>query len=392
MSSWSKVSLGEIFDIARGGSPRPIDKFITEDPDGYNWIMIGDTVEGSKYISSTKKRILRDGLKKSRMVNKGDFLLTNSMSFGRPYIMKTSGCIHDGWLVLSPREDNVHPDFFYYLLGSNHLYQEFSRRAAGAVVKNLNTKLVRSVKVVLPPLEEQKRIAGILDAADRLRAKRRETLAELDTLLQSTFLELFGDPVTNPKGWEVKRIDEIFEVARGGSPRPIQNYLTNSDDGVNWIMIGDAEVNSRYITKTAKRINPSGLNKTRFVHSGDFLLTNSMSYGRPYILKTNGCIHDGWLVLSPKDQDIHPDYFYSLLSTDALYREFTRRAAGAVVKNLNTRLVRQVSVAVPPVELQHHFAAVVESIEKQKAKQRAHLAELDALFASLQSRAFNGEL
>jgi type I restriction enzyme S subunit len=182
--------------------------------------MIGDTKDGSKYIASTKKRIKPEGLKKSRMVGEGDFLLTNSMSFGRPYIMKTSGCIHDGWLVLSPKEQNVHSDFFYHLLGSDLLYREFSRRAAGAVVKNLNTDLVRSVAVAFPPLAEQKWIAGILDAADRLRAKRRESLAQLDTFLQSTFLELFGDPVTNPKEWEVVQLGEhTTKVGSGSTPK-----------------------------------------------------------------------------------------------------------------------------------------------------------------------------
>jgi type I restriction enzyme S subunit len=214
---WGKALLCEIFEIARGGSPRPIQDFLTDDPNSLNWIMIGDTVEGSKYIYRTKNRIRVEGLKKSRMVYEGDFLLTNSMSFGRPYILKTSGCIHDGWLVLSPRHDQIHPDFFYHLLGSAALYREFSRRAAGAVVKNLNTDLVKSIEVVLPPLQDQKRIAAILDAADALRAKRRESLAQLDTLLQSTFLHMFGDPVMNPKGWEIKNLSEVCSKITDGT-------------------------------------------------------------------------------------------------------------------------------------------------------------------------------
>ena len=157
-------------------------------------------------------------------------------------------------------------------------------------------------------------------------------------------------------------------------------------------MIGDATANSRYITSTKKRIKPEGLKKSRMVHKGDFLLTNSMSFGKPYILKTDGCIHDGWLVLSPKDERMSADFFYSLFSTKALYREFSKRAAGAVVKNLNTKLVKQVSIPVPPLDLQHRFAAIVESVEQQKASQRAHLDELDTLFDSLQSRAFRGDL
>ena len=118
MSKWETNTLGEIFDIARGGSPRPIDDYITDDPNGVNWVMISDATESGKYINSTKKRILQTGVKRSRMVRPGDFLLTNSMSFGRPYIMNTSGCIHDGWLVLSPKTQNASPDFFYHLLAA----------------------------------------------------------------------------------------------------------------------------------------------------------------------------------------------------------------------------------------------------------------------------------
>ena len=193
-------------------------------------------------------------------------------------------------------------------------------------------------------------------------------------------------------GWEERRIDSVFKVARGGSPRPIRTFLTDSDDGLNWIMIGDASSDSRYITSTKKRIKPEGLRKSRMVHEGDFLLTNSMSFGKPYILKTEGCIHDGWLVLSPKDKRMPADFFYSLLSTEAIYRKFSSKAAGAVVKNLNTKLVSQLLVPVPPLEFQHRFTAIVESVERQKARQRAHLTELDTLFASLQSRAFRGDL
>lgn len=255
-----------------------------------------------------------------------------------------------------------------------------------------NSSLLKSLQIPLPPLAEQKRIAAILDAADALRAKRRESLVQLDTLLQSTFLEMFGDPVANPKGWDQKPIQDVFDVARGGSPRPIQEYLTDSEDGLNWIMIGDANEGSRYITSTKKRIRREGLKKSRMVRSGDFLLTNSMSFGKPYILRTDGCIHDGWLVLSPKDKRMSADYFYSLLSTDALYREFARRASGAVVKNLNTSLVKQVPVAVPPLDEQDRFAANVGSVESQKKLLQSHLSELDTLFASLQSHAFSGEL
>jgi type I restriction enzyme, S subunit len=215
MSKWPLVALDDVFEIARGGSPRPIDDYITDDPDGINWIMISDASEGSKYITKTKKRIGKDGAQRSRMVQPGDFVLTNSMSFGKPYIMQISGCIHDGWLVLKQKHDNVDSDFFYHLLGSKPLYSEFERRAAGATVKNLNIALVKGVKVPLPPLPEQRRIAEVLDQAEILRAKRRAALGQLDTLNQAIFLDLFGDPVTNPKGWPISHVGDAADVQGG---------------------------------------------------------------------------------------------------------------------------------------------------------------------------------
>lgn len=393
MSNWPVVALGDVFEIARGGSPRPIDSYITDDPAGINWIMIGDASEGSKYITATKKRIKPEGAQRSRRVRPGDFLLTNSMSFGKPYIMSTSGCIHDGWLVFSPRRDDlVDADFFYYLLGSRAVYAEFERRASGATVKNLNIDLVKGVKIPVPPVAEQRRIARVLDRADVLRAKRRAALAQLDALRQAIFLDMFGDPATNPKGWPKVALQDVFDIARGGSPRPIDAYMTDDPEGINWIMIADASEGSKYITKTKKRIRRDGAQRSRTVRPGDFLLTNSMSFGRPYIVRTAGCIHDGWLVLSPRRQDVDSDYFFYLLGSQAVYLEFERRAAGLTVKNLNIDLVRGVTVPIAPFDQQREFARREAILEALQSVYRNSLTEFETLFVSLQHRAFAGEL
>ena len=156
--SWEWVRLGSVLEIARGGSPRPIQQYLTTDPDGINWIKIGDTDKGGKYIYKTKEKIRPEGVTKSRMVHSGDFLLTNSMSFGRPYILKTDGCIHDGWLVLSNRFDCYSVDFLYYILSSPFAYYQFCDSVSGAVVKNLNSDKVANALFPLPPLAEQHRI------------------------------------------------------------------------------------------------------------------------------------------------------------------------------------------------------------------------------------------
>ena len=156
--SWVWTTLNELFLIERGGSPRPIQQFLTDEADGINWIKIGDTELGQKYIETTKEKIKPEGLKKSRLVVDGDFILSNSMSFGRPYIVKTTGAIHDGWLVFRDVDNNLDKDFFYYLLSSSYVYQQFSRNASGSTVRNLNIDIVKQTNISLPPLNEQKRI------------------------------------------------------------------------------------------------------------------------------------------------------------------------------------------------------------------------------------------
>ena len=161
--SWEWVRLGTVCEIARGGSPRPIKQFLTDSPSGINWIKISDSDKGGKYINATKEKIIPAGVAKSRYVHAGDFLLTNSMSFGRPYILNVDGCIHDGWLVLSDYQNAYDKDFLFYMLSSAFAYSQFCDIVSGAVVKNLNSDKVSSVLFPLPPITEQRRIVTKLD-------------------------------------------------------------------------------------------------------------------------------------------------------------------------------------------------------------------------------------
>ena len=164
-----KRKFGNIASIQRGASPRPISQFITNDMDGVNWIKIGDVDKESKYITKSKEKITIDGSKKSRKVKKGDFILSNSMSFGRPYILAIDGCIHDGWLSISDFEDVFISDFLYYLLNSNDIQNEFRKKASfGGAVQNLNADIVRGIELHIPSKDEQQKIINILDRFDKL--------------------------------------------------------------------------------------------------------------------------------------------------------------------------------------------------------------------------------
>jgi len=160
---WPLVPIGDLCIIERGASPRPIHDFITNAPDGVNWIKIGDAEVGAKYITTTKERVTPEGAAKSRRVKPGDFILSNSMSFGRPYVMATDGCIHDGWLLLRDQSAHLDQDFLYNILGSDRVFAQFKQAAIGGVVNNLNSEIVRGVQIPLPPLEVQKEIVAEIE-------------------------------------------------------------------------------------------------------------------------------------------------------------------------------------------------------------------------------------
>ena len=185
---WEYKKIGDVCVVERGGSPRPIDKFITDNEDGINWIKIGDTSD-SMYIMESAQRIIPEGMKKSRYVKPGDFLLSNSMSFGRPYILKIDGCIHDGWLVLRDEKELFDKRFLYYYLSSKTTYEKFKSMAVGGVVNNLNSEMVRSVSVPVPDKEEQSEIADLLDRIKAVLDRRKQELRLLDTLIKARFVE-----------------------------------------------------------------------------------------------------------------------------------------------------------------------------------------------------------
>ncbi len=196
-ANWETVCLGDICVIERGGSPRPISEFITNDENGVNWVKITDATASGKCIYSTEEKIIPEGVKRSRMVHPGDFILSNSMSFGRPYIMKTTGCIHDGWLALrNPKADT---DFLYFILSSEVVSNQFESLAAGSTVRNLNVEIAKKVKIPLPPLAEQRKIAEVLqsedEAIDTLKAKAELLRTQKRGLMQKL---LTGEVRVNP--------------------------------------------------------------------------------------------------------------------------------------------------------------------------------------------------
>lgn len=219
MVTWEKVELGKSADIFRGGSPRPIQAYLTQSRNGVNWIKIGDVAQNAKYISTTEEKITPEGAVYSRAVSKGDFILSNSMSFGRPYILRIDGCIHDGWLTIQNYQNSFDTDFLYYVMGSEETLQQYISMAAGSSVQNLNKEKVSRVIVVKPPLPEQRRIAEALSDTDALLAAMEKLIVKKRTIKQGAMQELLTGKRRLPEfegEWETTTLGEYCPNLRKG--------------------------------------------------------------------------------------------------------------------------------------------------------------------------------
>ena len=293
-------------------------------------------------------------------------------------------------------KNGVNRRYILHWLQSNEAQSQIRGAQVTGTITNLSLTELRKLQIPLPPLAEQKRIAAILDAADALRTKRREALAQLDALLQSTFLTLFGDPVTNPMGWKKCCLGDLFVVIKNGA-----NVVQAEADSGEWAVsrietIWNGTIDSDRVKWTTA--DPSLL-ATHRIQVGDILFSHINSpehiaktaiyMGEPKIL-----IHGINLLRMCVDRKfVDPIWMIHFLKAPTTRSHFRTRCKKAVNQaSLNQTDIKTFDAYLPPLPLQQKFAAIVESIERQKTTQRAHLAELDALFAALQHRAFRGEL
>jgi type I restriction enzyme S subunit len=216
---WLIIKLGDLAVISRGGSPRPIESYITDDKNGLNWLRIGDIKLGAKYVYGTSQKIKKEGLSKTTLVESGDFILSNSMSFGRPYIMKISACIHDGWLALRKiKTDLVSKEFLYYLLSSKKIQNDFVSISAGSGVQNLKKDTVSTVAVKIPLVDEQNSIVAVLETWDEAIEKLTKKI-EIKKAIKKGLMQELLKGKTRLSGfkdkWEVKKLGDVCDIGTG---------------------------------------------------------------------------------------------------------------------------------------------------------------------------------
>lgn len=317
------------------------------------------------------------------LMKKGDVLFGKRRAYQKKVaIAPFDGIFSAHGMVLRPNEKIVDKDFFPLFISSDYFLDAAIKISVGSLSPTINWRDLRELKFCLPDLETQRKLAKVLWAINATMQTYKVLLAKTDELVKSQFIELFGDPQTNSKKLPMKPLGEVCMVERGGSPRPIANFITDSEDGINWIKIGDAD-GTRYISKTAEKIIPEGVRKSRMVQAGDLLLSNSMSFGHPYILKIDGCIHDGWLVLHFDEAMFNALYLQTYLGLPMVYAIFETMAAGGVVNNLNSEIVKRLPVIVPAIDQQEQFAAFIQQSDKSKFELNRALDELTATYKQI---------
>ena len=382
-NDWQYVKIGEICTVERGGSPRPIDKYITDSADGINWIKIGDTSD-SMYITSTEQKIIPEGMKKSRYVQPGDFLLSNSMSFGRPYILKIDGCIHDGWLVLRDNKDVFDKRFLYYYLSAPSTYEKFKSMAVGGVVNNLNSEMVRGVSVPVPTKDEQIEIVNVLEKLTALISLRKQQLAKLDELVKARFVELFGDDVPTTKLGDVCR---MINGDRG------KNYPSGDDfveEGVPFVNAGHLQnrkvdfYDMNYITEDKFNLLSQGK-----MQEGDILYCLRGSLGKHGLVDfERGAVASSLVILRCNQEKVLPKFLLYALETPEIELQLTSANNGSSQPNLSSASVKAYDIKLPAIEQQKQFVTFVEQTDKSKSAIQQSLEKLETLKKALMQKYF----
>ncbi|HMS16533.1 MAG TPA: restriction endonuclease subunit S [Planctomycetota bacterium] len=364
-ASWDSTILGGLSEVVRGGSPRPIDGFLTTDADGLNWLKIGYVDKEAKFVTQTAEKVRPEALSKTRVVNTGDLILSNSMSFGRPYILQIKTCIHDGWIAITDISKNADRDFLYYLISSPSSQSYFVDNAAGSGVQNLNADIIKALPVCFPTPAEQQKIAECLSSVDELLAAQARKVDALKTHKKGLMQQLFPrEGETKPRlrfpefqnagEWKPRALAEVCSSFSGGTPTTSEPRYYGGDIA----FIRSAEIAR---DRTELFLTREGLlaSSAKMVAKGDVLVAlYGANSGDVAIAKIGGAINQAILCLKSKESDY---FIYQFLSfkKDWIVATYLQGGQG----NLSGEIVKSIEVWFPSPDEQQRIASSLSSLD-----------------------------
>lgn len=325
-------------------------------------------------------------------IRNGSILITKDGTLGKvAYIqgLTMPATLNAGVFNVEIKDENeVDNRYLFQYLKAPFLMDYVDKKATGGTIKHLNQNILVDFPVVLPHKAEQEKIGEYFLAIDHLITLHQRKYDKLTNVKKSMLEKMFPQNGSNvpeirfkgfTEAWEQRKFSELVQIERGGSPRPIDDFITDAPNGLNWVKIGDAPTQGNYITKTAEKIRPEGLPKTREVHPGDLILSNSMSFGKPYIMGIDGCIHDGWLLIRNTYGVFDLTFLCHLLGTPQMLSQYRSLAAGSTVNNLNKELVGNIYVTIPSITEQRVLGAYLEQLDNLITLHQRELEKLKNL-------------
>nr|WP_238560398.1 restriction endonuclease subunit S [Microcystis aeruginosa] len=376
------IPLGEVAEFINGAAFKPEDWH----ENGRKIIRIQNLNDSSKPYNLTTRNV-----DKKYEVNTGDILVSWSASLGVfEWLEMETAWLNQHIFKAIPDKAKVHKNYFKYSLGK--ALNDMECYLHGATMKHVNRKEFLSTKIYVPPLEEQRRIAAILDKADGVRRKRKEAIRLTEELLKSTFLEMFGDPVTNPKGWEICELQNVCNRVTDGTHQP-PNW---ADEGIPFLFVSNI-VNGEIDFKVSKHITEESwfeLTSRCPIEINDILYTTVGSYGNAALVRTKNrfCFQRHIAHIKPDSRSIEPEFLLGMMQSDWIRQQADKQARGVAQKTLNLRELKKFTIFTPPVEEQKKYVKLRQGVEKQLSYYRSALEQSENLFNSLLQRAFRGEL
>lgn len=354
-----RVKLGDIFEIGSGGTPSK------SHPEYYGgdipWVKTGDLK--NEYLYEVEDFITEEGLKNSAAkVYEADTVLIAmyGATIGATSILKINACTNQACAAIKKNEQVI-PEYLYYFLRSKK--KKFVKDGVGGAQPNISAGYLKKVEMELPSIEDQRVIVDILEKISDIVIKRKQEIQSLDNLIKARFVEMFGDITINDKNWKYEPLGELCTIVRGGSPRPIEQFLGGD---VPWIKIGDAtDGDSVYLRSTKEYIIQEGVKKSRLVKEGSLIFANcGVSLGFARIITFDGCIHDGWLAMEDIDERL--DKVFLLQALNQMTEHFRAIAPAGTQPNLNTAIMKAYKQVIPPIELQREFISFAKQVDKSK--------------------------
>lgn len=386
-----EIKISEFADVVTGGTPSTSVKEYWENGN-IPWLNSGELNKG--YIYNAENFITEAGLKSSstKMMPANTVLIAlTGATCGLSAISKIEACANQSVTGILPSKNHV-PEYLFHYLKTQR--QRILDKAWGNAQPHISQAFVKDFKVPLPSLPDQHHIANILSKAENLIAQRKESIRLLDEFLKSTFLEMFGDPVRNEKKWNKSELKNFAKVRIGpfGSLLHREDYVQNGVPLVNPSHISDGKI----IIDPELTISKNKMKELSayVMHEGDVVLGRRGEIGRCAAItkKEDGFLCGTGSIFIRPTSELNPIFLYNIISSASMRKVLENSAKGITMKNLNSGIIENLKIPVPPIKLQTQFAQIVSKTEALKSQYQQSLQELENLYGSLSQKAFRGEL